>query len=654
MLTTSLIFAISLFQAPPSAQKPIRFPLPCDRSLPTENTLFVLESPPLKVLKKEGGTFFPYQFIKEKLLTTILSLGRSNLTHWDSLDPLLIKELEGMDRGFSLSVFSFPQKRGKTTFFHEEGALLLGQTSNRSWAEGQWGRLNQHFTEKDKTELQEKTLGGSPLVGRFLHSLYRKGGPNRLGILGHGRRGSIMGLHVNTFFAWSEKAATERQKNAMEGAQFNLGAGLGALGLKHGGAKVKGLKVYRPKGTILGRLVAHLGPYFQHTEERWKKWGRGETPPQLLGFFSIQAVQDTLWTHAGKLFEKIEILEREDVRSIFAVLAPLAPPRAPIPESLPAKAVGYLRVSFHLPWIKELFERIQASNNYAISQPNMAMALNTIRAILGMPIPKTNPSKMSDMVGTREITILLALPSPGSLWPEIFILSPKGKSPLSQEARLSALSKPFLKTILRGRDLPEEQIIQSKIKHLGKDQSRVSYLNFFKLVNNDGTRGSSLIMRSFLPGGGKFSTGSNDQFEILSFSPAVLRNYLRGKRTPPSTVSDWCPSPSPQGKGDLLQAGFNLRPLVKVYPFQVVLLGFQATRVSSRNARKAEKPKIPNFKRMGEWMTPETIRMRRLPAKEGKRGMLVINHEGVSILSPYSILGLSYAGNFLSDLAFGF
>jgi hypothetical protein len=618
--------------------------------LPQENTIFVLESPPLHVLEKEGKRFFPYVFFKDGFQLALLSMGNPTNPKWEVFEktsPIFLDELRKMSRGFSLSTFSFPQKKGKYQNIGPQGLLLLGQTSDRKEIEGQWERLRSLFFSKGKRfSFEERALGGSPLTGKFLTEVFQPKRRGMLGSLAYSRRGKIVGLHANSFYGWNKETAKTRGEMALEAAELQLGAGLGTLGLKRGGTKVEGLDVFQPQGIILGRLVSNSGPFFRRLEESWKKRNRGVTPPQMLGFLSIEGAQDTIWKKDGKFFERMEIVERQGVPSIVDAFTILPPKKGKLKGLLPAKAVGFLRISVNLPWVKNLFQQIQASQHYSVSTAEMVRSLNTIRAILGMPIPKKNPKDMKDMVGNQEILILLALPSPGTFWPEVFILSPKLKTSLSREDRLSALADPLIYFLLRGKPFPDKRLLLSSIKFFGEGTSRVAYLNYFTLVQKTGTRRSYGILRGFLPGGGKFSVGSNEDFEILSFSPATLRRYLRGKRTSDSSAS-WGPSSFSGEQGKLLQAGINLAPLIQVYPFQTI---FTLIRTITISLSKGKKRKLPNFQNLGALFGAETFRIQRLPSQGGKKGVIVLHHEGGSFLSPYSILAMAFGGTYLDHL----
>ena len=634
----------------PGPKKAVRFPLPCDRSLPATNTSLVLEFPPLATLEKEGKGFFPYQFIKEGFLKASLQLWNilsSGSEDYVQRNTKLVQELQGLDLGFSLSLLSFPKMRGGSLDFDPRGALLLGQARDSSWVKGAGKRILRVFAKEGETELIEKALGGTPLMGTFLHRSFSEDS-NRLGVLAFAHRGKRIAVYSNSFSASDEDTFVARSKLVLENAESALGAGIGTLGLKRGGARVEGIKVFQPKGTILGRLVAHLGPYFQQAEKNWKERGYGEDGPFVLGFHSIQDLQDTLWTQKGKTFEKIEVIEREAVPSIFEVFAPLAPTKARPSDLLPPKALGFLRVSINLPWIKKLFDRFQASKRLALSPSETIMSLNMIRGILGMPIPKENPGNMEDMLGSKELLVLLALPSPGSFWPEIFVLSPKGGSPLSQEDRLLAFAQPALSSIRKKKTLSIKKLIHESIKYLGKGKNRIAYLNIFKVARLADPGRSMSIPEGLFPGGGKLSLGSNERFEILSFSPASLRNYLQGRRSP---AQAWNPSELSQTKGEMLQTGFNLAPLVKIYPFKALFLLFSAF-VSPMGPTRSIK--FPDFNRIGRFLGPENFRIHRLPSRGGKRGMLIINHQGGSMFSPFTPLTLGIGGKFLYALHFGF
>ncbi len=389
---------------------------------------------------------------------------------------------------------------------------------------------------------------------------------------------------------------------------------------------------------------------FRFAEEKWKKRKRGMTPPMMLGFFSVDGIQDTIWTQGGKIRERIEATERKGQRSVFDALVPLKAGEDDLKGIFPSKAIGFFRISVHLPWIKDLFGLIQKSKNFSISMQNQAMALNTIRGILGMPIPKNVAEGMGDFVGNREITLLLALPSPGSFWPEIFLLSPKNNAPLSREARLMAISKPIFSLFRRNLTPLKDSEIRDAMKVLGRKKTKISYLNYMKLAMKNRNRGLMEMVLGVFPGGGKFSVGSNDRFEILSFSPSALRGYLRGKRASEPRAKSLESVLVGKGEGELLQGVVNLGPLVKVYPFQAI---FSVITMAGLRGKK-KKLKIPPFAELARLLGPETFGLRRLPPQGEGRGVLVLDHEGGALLSPFSILGLGYSGVFFSDLMVAF
>ncbi|GEM_PF-4694711 len=655
MITFPILLTLLLPQAQKASQRPIRFPLLCDRNLPAKNTLVLLESPPLQVLEKEGNNFFPYIFLRDGFLSSLLALDQGSSHRWASFlnsQKKILGELKGLDRGFSLSALVYPQKTGKYTYSTYRGTLLLGQSSNRDWLTSQWERFQPLLeTEKDTKE-EELTLGGSPLVAHWIHGTPSSHSRGFHTSIAYARRGKTIGIHVHKFYHWDWDSATfdQRLKPAKEAAEFNLGAGLGALGLKRGGATIMGLPAFHPKqGTILGRFVSHTGPWFQATEEFLEKRGRGVTPPMMLGFFSLEGVEDTIWTEGGRISERIQAKERPGKRSVFDAFAPLSAGSDELRGILPQKAIGSLRVSIHLPWIKKLFELIQASKRYSVSQENLATALNTIRAILGMPIPDQAPTKMNDFVGSQELIALLALPSPGSFWPEIFLLTPKRKTSASPLKRLQAISQPFLVSLL-GTQLSADEA-KKAVKILGKGKTQIRYLNYLAFAKSKmkSSRLSVLmLMGGALPGGGKFCVSSNDRFEILSFSPSSLRTYLKGKRTPDAEASKWNPAYLAGEKGELLQCGLNLAPLVEAYPFQSLFL------FATRRGPAGKKPKIPRFKNLARLFQPETILLRRLPAKEKEKGVLLLKHQGGSFLSPYTFFSMFFGAQFIETLSQAF
>ena len=647
MHSIALLLALALFPSPQERKGQLRFPLACDRDLPAKNTLLVLEFPPLQTLEKEGARFFPFQFIKEGFLRASLQLSYPAFSNWGGFDRRnteLIQKLRGLNQGFSFSLLSFPRQREKNSDFDPQGILILAQAQDSSWAQTEGERLLKVFATKGKTKRLEQSLGGTPLMGTFLTRMFSEDW-RRVGILGFSRRGRRIAVYTNSYHAWDEESGRTQLEHAFEDAEAALGAGLGTLGLKRGGARIQGIPVFVPEGRILGRMVAHPGPFFERLEKQESR-SRAQVPRRL-GLHSIKAVQDTLWIREGKSFEKIEVLEREGVPSIFDALAPLGPTQAKPSDLLPPKALGYFRFSLHLPWIKKTIERFQASKSLALSRAELGRTLNMIRAFLGMPILRKDPSDMADMRGSQELLVLFALPSPGSLWPEIFILSPKRNIPLSHEDRLLALAQPTLSRIRKDKNLSLKKRFHQAIKHLGKGANRISYLNLFQFaLSLDPERSKSFPERLF-PGGGKLSLASDNHFEILSFSPASLRNYLRGRRAP---HQGWCPKNLLQKKGDLVQAGFDLSPLVRIYPIKLVLLAIHAM---FSFGTPDPSFKIPDFKTIEKWLGPEQWNMRRMPSNKTKRGLLVIDHKGGSTMTPFNFAAWGIVESLLDALHFG-
>ncbi len=644
-------------QAASTSEKPVEFPLRCDRKLSTDSTLFLLESAPLWLLEKHQRHSFPYKLASTGLGRFFFQLDRSPSQRRNGLEaalPKLVEELRGFDRGFSFAALYFPYKTKKYTYLNMEGITFLGQTSNKEWLRNQWNRLRPLFEDPQGKVEETRALGESPITATWLYGTYlRPDGQKSQGALGaiaHAQRGSYGGFFTGTYYGWNETSAKERLSRVLGSGEKALATGLGAMRGDRKGASIPGVKVLHPEGTVLGRLLFQFGPFMKQEENLHGR--KGIQGHELFGFLSIQGAQDTVWVKGDRLFEKLQILENNEANSVFEALTPLDSAPSAILPLLPKKAIGYLRFRFNLDWLRELFGRTQKKSRFALSKSELALTLNTIRAIAALPIPE-DPLSLEDLKGSVEIALLISPPSPGSYWPEIFVLTPKREKRLSPKDRLGALTQPFY-AIFLGRGEKQEDLAKS-IKTLGKGVKALSFVNYAKVITEHQKKSWFRMPTGAYPGAGNFCAAENDAYSILCFTPSAMRRFLRSpKKGAKAESPSWLPKEILGQKGDLLQGTLRLQDLVPFYPLSL-FLAFSTTSSgpiknnSDKNKKKAQ-PKVPTARKIAKLLGTETFRFYRLPSQGEGRGLLVMDHQGEGLFSPFNIATLAFGAATLDQL----
>ncbi|HHI80214.1 MAG TPA: hypothetical protein ENK02_09540 [Planctomycetes bacterium] len=643
LATTVALFPSFLWAQQPVAKKAIRFPLRCDRSLPSDGTLFLLESAPISLLEKHGKHFFPLQFVKTGIASLLISLeaaGRPGWKRYRAALPKLLAELRGFDQGFSLAGMYFPYKDGERTILNPEGFSVFGQSSNKQWVLGQWDRLATLFRDPKTNTHEERALGGSPISSNWIYDLFigPDGNPSQgvLGVVGHARRGKFASFFTASYYGWREEYSKKQLARVLHSGEHSLAAGLGILKNDHKGNRIEGIDVFRPQGTTLGRVLVHLGTYMEKVRANSKTSHRNMEEMEALGLLSIFGIQDTVWVENETIREKIQVREWKGRNSVFDGLAPLDSDATQYQSLLPPKAFGFLRLRLSMDWLHQLLERIQAQKRMRLRPENLARVLNLIRSLLALPIPK-NPASLDDFQGTQEIVVFFSPPSPGSFWPEIFILTPKKGTSLKPHQRLQKLAGFFYK--IRIPNYEEKDPAYSKsVKDKGKGTTSYSYVNYGKVISEHEKKNWFTIPVGALPGAGIFSAAQTEDYSILCFAPSAMRSFLKtlssgkGKTDKP----EWIPQEALGHKGDLLQGVLRLQELAKTFPWKLAFAGMM---VASPHKRK-----IPGSADIARLFTTEAFRIYRLPPQGEDKGLLVMDHSGSGLVSLHSWATFFYGG----------
>jgi hypothetical protein len=559
--------------------------------------------------------------------------------------PKLVKEIRGFDRGFSIAGHYFARKEGKTIRIEPEGLSIHGQSSNKEWLQSQWSRIRPIFYQASFNTEESRALGGSPITANWIYGVLERpdGKPidRTLGAIALARRGKIASFFTGLFYTWSPQSREKRLLRVLDTGEKALSVGLGALKSDRKGARIPGLEVFQPKGTTLGRVVFNLAPYFDQLS---KSWGKALEESKALGFLSTQSLQGRAWVEDGIINEKIQILETKNMPSAFEAVSPLESNASRILSILPKKAFGFLRFKLNLDWFRKLFQRTQKLRGLRLTKGELSLLLNTIRSLNALPIPK-DPTSLDDFIGTQSLTLFFSPPSPGSYWPEIFVVTPKREKRTSPRERLETLSKPFYKMLIGNKS--DDKTLNKKIKIKGKGARSLAYLNYGKVIVENQKSGWFRVSTGLLPGGGSFCAAETDHYSILCFTPSAMKRFLRSKKT--ENMPSWLPEEALGKKGDLLQGCFRLQNFSKTYPLRMALA------IIGRNSPKSKnKPHIPTSTEIAQLFSTESFRLYRLPSKEKKKSVIVFDHKGSGLFSLINISSISFGGILLDYLFYSF
>ncbi len=644
-VSLSLLPILPAQQTTPPSKKPVVFPLRGDRHLPSDGLFFLLESAPVWVLEEHGRHFLPYQMAKTGIGPALFGLDKSWDSRWGAFQemiPKLAAELRGFDRGFSLTALYFPRKEKGYTRMQPEGITVIGQTSDKEWLQHRWDRVGPLFKDANVNEEEAKALGTSPMVANWVYGVYpRPDGKHtygHLGVLGVARRGKFGSLFTGSYIAWNEQAAKNGLDRTRESGEKSLSLSLGAYKSNRKGARIQGLEPFQPKGTILGRVLFPLSPYIEQMKKVYGPHPRDLEDPKAMGMLSIQGVQDTVWAEGETIHEKIQVLENKGNPSVFEALAPLESDPSQVLPLLSKKAFGFFRLRLNLAWFANLFSRTQKNKRLSLSKGELTLFLNTLRAITALPIPK-DPTSLEDLKGSVELTLLFGPPSPGSFWPEIFVLTQKRPGSLPPRKRLAALAQPFYTTFLRNH--VKDPSLAKNIKTIGKGAKTLSFVNYGMAISKYQKKSWFRVPTGVFPGSGIFCAAEDKDYAILCFAPSAMRRFLR--RDPAKTTRPtWLPKGALGQKGDLLQGALRLGSLAKVYPFGFLLAATQRRRPAM--TKQKTNPRILKGSQLAKLFTTETFRIYRHPPKGDHRGLLVMDHTGSGLFSLFNISAITFGG----------